>query len=1132
MNKLFKFFLTSAAISAALVGVVSCQKDFAPDIESLNKKVAELTQKLNDLQAGIASGEIVTNVTTTAGGITVTTNKGTYNITNGKDGKDGTNGKDGVDGKDGKDGKDGANGKDGSVVTIGENGNWFIDGVDTGLAAAGKDGKDGKDGVDGKDGANGKDGVDGKDGKDGVDGKDGKDGKDGENGKDGKDGKDGQNGEYYVPNTETGFFTKYTWDATKGEYVATPTEISFLKPGAITAVWDTVNNQLIFSGVEGKEGPVVISLLAEVKSLVFMPNTYIDGVEALVFDNFHYFPEVIKNLTKDSAREYAVIDTVKWLNPKTKKEEWIKVDSVDVQPAILAQYHVNPTNADLSFLKEGSSDFLSFVVVPNANKIETKAKASEDFAVTPIFKSFENGVLTVEVNVVGTPADDEYLSVMALNIEKASGEFVTSDYAMLQKNELDDLVIAFKNSWAKDNLATAGEAKDAHLRRALKDEDFGWDFGISEIDDEAYIDDSEVWTKDELDFAEAQAVCDISVKYDSSIDLKTIVAAHTLKATPNDKDKELTAADLERLGLTFAFEVVKNYRIGTKIDPSLTDQADFVTLEDGVFTPKVFSTAGVAAVGRTPIIRVALKHGDDVVSYAYLKVFISNREDADFDAEYDFDDTFGFACGTADSLLTTVQYMNEKVYNEVGLPALKFHALYNLFDNAYMGPQIPNPKKPSEMIDPWVNVGTVEDIVNSESQGTHILKWKISAEDAWKYAGKEIEHYVAYYNNSEHAVKAIIRLVAKVDGIQKEYNVLPADYISNFWNAEKTATRYNVAVPSSDKDEDSTHCVFVNEINYSFETWRSDDEAVEKNPDLEGLIKLAPYVTRVDYFFCNNGPKVDGENTPHDLVAPKIDGKDVVFEIVDDTVLTAQFAKAAAWDTIAVINNHPESLLNTITLNKKSSLAKALLNTKQLYVNIGAKGYVCGDENKAVKISFNGQDHFRADYVRPINISDIARDNYIDGVSYGEKGSYIRIEDLISPSDWRSELDSKKWIAGAEYGKNRQFSNYPNFWGYYGPFEVDVDLANVKCDLNGRIAAKPAYLQIDRKTYEDMADIITDKEVYKKLAKSNFGYITYKNNGQVISTAFNLFMNVTVKYGWGYIEVKDVKVPVSTTIEE
>ena len=1093
MNKLFKFFLTSAAISAALVGAVSCQKDFAPDIESLNKKVAELTQKLNDLQTKIDAGEVVTNVTTTAGGITVTTNKGTYNIVNGKDGKDGTNGTNCTDGKDGK---------DGSVVTIGDNGNWFIDGKDTGLAAAGKDGKDGKDGVDGKDG---------------------KDGKDGENGKDGKDGKDGQNGEYYVPNTETGFFTKYTWDATKGEYVASETTISFLKPGAITAVWDKENNQLVFKGIEGKD-PYVISLLAEVKSLVFMPNTYIDGVEALVFDNYHYFPEVIKNLTKDSEREYAVIDTVKWLNPKTKKEEWIKVDSVDVQPAILAQYHVNPTNADLSFLKEGSSDFLSFVVVPNADMITTRAKASEDFAVTPVFKSFENGVLTVEVNVEGYPATDELISVMALNIEKADGEFVTSDYAMLQKNELDDLVIAFKNSWAKENLATTGEAKDAHLRRALKDDDLDWDFGISEKDDEAYIKDFEAWTVGEMTLEEAQKTCDVSVKFDSSLDLKAIVAAHTLKATPNDKDKELTVAELERLGLTFAFEVVKNYRIGTEIDPSLTDQADFVTLEDGVFTPKVFSTSGIAAVGRTPIIRVALKHGDDVVSYAYLKVFISNREQADFDAEYDFEDEFGFACGTADSLLTTVEYMNVKIYNEIGMPAKEFHGLYDAFNDAYMGAQIPNPKKPGEMMDPWVNVGTVEDIVNSESQGTHILKWKITAEDAWKYAGEEIVHYVAYYKNGTDDLKAIIKLVAKVEGIQKEYNVLPAEYISNFWNEDKTATRYNVAVPSFDKDSIPEHCVFVNEINYSFETWRSDDEAVKKEGAVQGLIKLAPYITRVEYFFC--GTK------GHDIKAPKIDGKDVEFKILKDTVLTAKVKGAAAYDTIAVINNHPEKLLNTITLNKESDLAKALLNTKQLYVNIGARGFVCGDKNKQVKIKFNGQDHFRADYVRPINISNIAADKYIDGVSYGEKGSYIRIEDLISPADWRTELDQTKWIPGAEYGKNRQFKNYPNFWKYYGPFEVDVDLANVKCDLNGRVAAIPAYLQLARVSYEDMAKVITDPKAYEKLAKTDFGYITYKNNGQVITTAFNLFMNVTVKYGWGFITVEGVKVPVSTTIEE
>lgn len=71
---------------------------------------------------------------------------------NGLNGIDGKNGKDGIDGKDGKDGIDGKDGKDGSTPYIGENGNWFIDGVDLGVCAVGKDGKDGVDGKDGKDG--------------------------------------------------------------------------------------------------------------------------------------------------------------------------------------------------------------------------------------------------------------------------------------------------------------------------------------------------------------------------------------------------------------------------------------------------------------------------------------------------------------------------------------------------------------------------------------------------------------------------------------------------------------------------------------------------------------------------------------------------------------------------------------------------------------------------------------------------------------------------------------------------------------------------------------------------------------------------------------------------------------------
>ena len=772
---------------------------------------------------------------------------------------------------------------------------------------------------------------------------------------------------------------------------------------------------------------------------------------------------------------------------------------------------------------------------------------------------------------------------------------------------------------------------------------------------------------------EARGTCDVSVKFDGSLDLKEIVSAHTVMKAGANKDSELVDADLEKLGLTWAFEVVKNYRIGSQIDPSLTDQADFVNLEDGVFTPKVFGTSGIAAVGRTPIIRVALKRGDDVVSYAYIKVFISNKEESidPFDAIYEFDDTFGFACAKEDSLLTTVEYMNVNIYNEIGLPAKEFHALYDSISVNYMGAQVKDPKtgkmvdpwknvgtvedivnsesqgthilkwkisaneawenagkeivhyvayvnsktpqlkaiikvfisnteesidpfdaiyefddtfgfacakddsllttveymnvniyneiglpakefhalydsisvnymgaqvkdpKTGKMVDPWKNVGTVEDIVNSESQGTHILKWKISADEAWENAGKEIVHYVAYVNSKTPQLKAIIKLVAKVDPFQKEYNVPLADYITNYWNTEKTATRYNVAVPQSSLDSDpvahdSTLCIFLNDINASFEHWRTDDVDDKGdliNPSL-GLIKISPVVTKVDYFFChsaNNG------KDPHDFTAPKIDGKAVVFKILNDTVLMAKLGNAASEDTIAVINNHPDTLVNTITLNKQSDLAKALLNTRQLYVNIGAKGYVCDDTSKEVKITFNGKDHFRADYVRPINITDTATDKFIDGVSKGEVGSFIRIEDIISPSDWRQELDSKKWISG-EFGKNRQFANYPSFWDYYGTFVVEIDKDHAKCNTNGYKHALDQGMNIEIMSLADLKKIVT-ADVAKKLKDTKYGYVVYWNRGLEVQTSYNLYLNATIKYGWGVINVEDIVVPVAVTIE-
>ena len=68
----------------------------------------------------------------------------------------GADGKDGQNGKDGADGQNGADGQDGATPEIGDNGNWYINGTDTGVKAAGVNGADGENGVDGQNGADGK----------------------------------------------------------------------------------------------------------------------------------------------------------------------------------------------------------------------------------------------------------------------------------------------------------------------------------------------------------------------------------------------------------------------------------------------------------------------------------------------------------------------------------------------------------------------------------------------------------------------------------------------------------------------------------------------------------------------------------------------------------------------------------------------------------------------------------------------------------------------------------------------------------------------------------------------------------------------------------------------------------------
>ena len=208
----FKFFLFT--VIATMVTFTAC-KDYDDDIDHLQDQITSLKATVDQIKTAIDAGKVIESVTSTANGIEIKVGGQTYTITNGVDG---TNGADGADG---------------SVVEIGENGNWYIDGVDTELPARGPKGETG---APGKDGADGKDGINGADGKDGV---------------------------YYYPN-EDGF-----WYMVDGE-TETKTEMTWLPAGTITAVY--ADGVVTLYNVRNSEGlpldPITIDSSMNVKSMV------------------------------------------------------------------------------------------------------------------------------------------------------------------------------------------------------------------------------------------------------------------------------------------------------------------------------------------------------------------------------------------------------------------------------------------------------------------------------------------------------------------------------------------------------------------------------------------------------------------------------------------------------------------------------------------------------------------------------------------------------------------------------------------------------------------------------------------------------------------------------------------------
>lgn len=215
-KKYLSIALFGALLTVSLGTFTSC-KDYDDDINGLDQRVTAVEKSVAELKTRIEAGAVITSVTPDNNGVTVTLSDGkTFQL------------------------KNGTNGTNGSVVSIGANGNWFIDGKDSGMPSQGAKGEQGEQGKPGDNGTS-------------------------------------SSAIYYYPGvegTEAGFWVKVTKSA-DGTEVKEVTKTPCVPEGkeAVSAVWDAANGYLILTNVDGSKDPVKIKLTDTLRSLAFVPET-------------------------------------------------------------------------------------------------------------------------------------------------------------------------------------------------------------------------------------------------------------------------------------------------------------------------------------------------------------------------------------------------------------------------------------------------------------------------------------------------------------------------------------------------------------------------------------------------------------------------------------------------------------------------------------------------------------------------------------------------------------------------------------------------------------------------------------------------------------------------------------------
>lgn len=521
-------------------GMVSCS-DYDDDIDSLNNRVTAVEQTVKELQDKINAGAVITDVQTVENGVKVTLSDGSsFTLVNGKDGSAG------------------------SVVTMGSDGYWYIDGQKTENPWKGEKGDKGDQGDPGTSGTTAP-------------------------------------SKYYVPN-EDGYWYVVNVAADGTESAPEKTDSKWAPEGMMTAAWDTQNEVLLVSGVKDHEGVLRIDLGTNLKGLVFTPSLYMEGIEGT------RYPYLFGNYKKATGSASGDVNGVKYSIPD--KNEWQETFAAyNIGSKDTVVYHMNPTSAkvddaDFNFLYD-TPEFVSRSGEEEGIKINYLTNEKTKEGDLKVAYQISNPHLLESKQATGT----DKVSVMALEVKLGNDTTITSDYAAIVPAVRVLRAIAFNsvagtttNQKCKYDLYQTGEAAVKNAANVTVQYNNG-PVDLSKLLNIHYTQTDWVLTEDEtLPHTE-------TMSYEEAQKFGLHFEYEMLKYTTGDHETEEDQYGTVD-ALTGKFTPCYVNEQGTSVECPT----------DGV------STTGISAVGREPVVIVKLvNETGDVVIAGYIKINIVKK---------------------------------------------------------------------------------------------------------------------------------------------------------------------------------------------------------------------------------------------------------------------------------------------------------------------------------------------------------------------------------------------------------------------------------------------------------------------------------------------------------------------------